>query len=133
MEPEQPLNPSQPTNAPQIYGPSLPNANPTGLGGSAGPTSSKRIKKLPLIIVGVVAVIFVILIIVAVIVSRKNGDNKNPTTDEPTTEHLDPEGPQPATALDVEQTNNSITQDITGLNDDKEFPPEQLSDDSLDL
>ncbi len=43
------------------------------------------------------------------------------------------EGPKGATALDVEQANQSISQDISSINDDQDFPADKLSDKSLGL
>ena len=41
--------------------------------------------------------------------------------------------PQPATAVGVQQTNDSISQDIGNLNDDHDLPTNKLDDKSLGL
>ena len=41
--------------------------------------------------------------------------------------------PQPATSTSVQLVNDSIGQDISSLNDDKDFPADKLSDKSLGL
>ena len=41
--------------------------------------------------------------------------------------------PQPATATGLQQTNDSITQDIGNLINERDFPATQLDDKSLDL
>lgn len=40
---------------------------------------------------------------------------------------------EPAQAIDIEQTNNSINQDFSTLNDDKQLPANALDDKTLGL
>lgn len=84
----------------------------------------KRLLILAVIIVAAVAVLLVVL--------SKSIGNK-PTT--PTTNANDnqSQGPQPATSLSIQQTSNSISQDISSLHDDQDFPPDALKDASLSL
>ncbi len=45
-----------------------------------------------------------------------------------------PQSPvKPAEAIDVEQTNNSVNQDVSGLNIDEDFPATQMEDKALGL
>lgn len=98
---------------------------------SPPPPSPKKSKKLPLII-GVSLLAVTGLIVVASVML--SGDKKTPTQQpEQTEETSDSLGPQPATAVGTEQTNNSISQDISSVNDDQDFPVDQLSDDELKL
>lgn len=141
MDPQQqPYNPNPvqpqapPEQQPNLYGPSLPPPAPNAPFQSQMqpplPPKTKSSKKV-FIIGGVVAGIVVLAIIAVVIILSSN--NKKPA---PATEHhetTEAEGPQPATAVDIEHANNSISQDISGLNDDNDFPTEQLDDKSLKL
>lgn len=124
MQPEtMPTPPQNPTN-PGVLGPA-----PSPSGGQFGGGSGSK-KKLLIIIAASVAAIFLILIILAVVMSNDGTPTQEQEQQTPT---VDPEGPQPATPLDVENTDNSITQDLSSLNDDNELPPDQLSDDNLNL
>lgn len=93
------------------------------------PTSKKPSKKLPLIIGGAIVGILLLITIGAVLLS--SGSKKPVQQDAPQTQGL--EGPQPATAIDVEQANNAITQDVTGHDNTKDFPDDMLSDKALGL
>lgn len=98
---------------------------------SPPPPSLKKSKKLPIIIAAsLLSVIALVVIVVAVM----NGENNSPAKQQESSEETsDTLGPQPATAVSTEQTNNSISQDISGVNDDQDFPVDQLSDDQLKL
>jgi len=137
MDPQQqpynpnPLQPQQPPQ-PNIYGPVLPSPAPgvppqPQFQPPMPPKSNKKV----FIIGGAVAGIVVLLIIVAVV--ALSGGNKNQPPAEEHQETTEAEGPQPATAVDVEHANNSISQDISGLNDDRDFPVDQLEEKTLKL
>jgi hypothetical protein len=90
-------------------------------------------KKSKVLIVIVIAVIVLAGITVAgLLLAPKKKPAKKATTNTTKTTN-ESKGPQPATALDVEQSNNSINQDISNPNDDNDFPPNQLDDKSLGL
>lgn len=133
MDPQQPYpNQPQPQNGPQVYGPaSLP--QPT-LPGYQQPqqfrTGPKRSSRKPFIIGGVIAGIL-LLVVIGVVVALSNG--KKPVQQAPQEDTSKPEGPQAATAVDVEQSNNAISQDISSVNDDQDFPTDELDDKSLGL
>lgn len=130
MDPQQPYAPNQ-SQPPTIYGPALPPPSPTPAGQAPfrPPAPQKSNKKL-FIIGGAVAGL-VLLTIVALVVILTNG--KKPPQQQQQEETTQAQGPQPAKAVDVEQANNSISQDISSLNDDQDFPADQLDDKSLKL
>jgi amino acid transporter len=92
-------------------------------------TNKKPSKKLPLIIAGSVVGVLVLITLGAVLLS---GGNKQPVQNN-TNQTQAAEGPQPASAIDVEQANNAITQDVTGHDNTKDFPDDMLTDQSLGL
>jgi amino acid transporter len=93
------------------------------------PTAKKPSKKLPLIIAGSLVGLLVIITVGAVLLS---GGDKQPVQQN-TNQTQGLEGPQPAAAIDVEQANNAITQDVTGHDNTKDFPDDMLTDQSLGL
>lgn len=124
MPPDTPTTPANPQpSTPGVYGP--PSSGQSFSGGA------KPKNKLPLIIAAGVAGVFVILIILAVVIYNRSPSA--PEQEQQQTPTVDPEGPQAATPLDVENTDNSITQDLGSINDDNELPADQLSDDNLNL
>lgn len=91
------------------------------------PAPSKRSKK-PFIIIAVVVALFA-GITLAVLLTSSNKP-KAPQEQQATDQQ---QGPQPAQAIDVEQTSNSISQDISGHDNNKDFPTTQLEDKDLGL
>ena len=85
-------------------------------------------KKIAIIVIGVVSLIFLILILVMVFSSDGKKDNKNTQQTTPTSDLA-----REPTAIDIEKTNNSISSDITKLDDSKDFPEENLTEKNLEL
>lgn len=91
----------------------------------------KNSKKGPLI--AAVAGISSILILTVVVVVLGGGES---TTKQPATQTTtNPQALllQPAQPIDIEQANNAISQDLSTLNDEEDFPNSSLDDKSLDL
>lgn len=61
------------------------------------------------------------------------GGSKKTSTKPTDTTTSTPQGPQPAQAIDVEQASNSITQDVSGHDNSKDFPTAELDDKTLGL
>ena len=83
-------------------------------------------------IVGISAAAIVVVVLVATVsysLGSAAGKKKAPTVvkEEP----LSPS--EPATKVSVEQTSGAISQDISSLNDDLDFPADQLADKPLGL
>lgn len=88
----------------------------------------KSSMKKPLIIGGALLGILAIVTVLAIVLSGGKGQQA------PTQQQADqPQGPQPAQAIDVEQTNNAINQDVTRFDNTKDFPDNMLDDSSLGL
>lgn len=88
--------------------------------------------RLPFIIAGVVVGLLLIVTFIVVLTSK---DKPAPTA-KPQVSTSDTTGSsflRPATAIDVEQTSNSVSQDLSGLNDDSDFPANKLDDKALNL
>lgn len=84
--------------------------------------------KKPLIIAAILIILIGGITAGAVLLSDA-GKNQTPVTQQTD----QPQGPQPAQAIDVEQTNNSINQDVTGFDNTKDFPDTMLDDSTLGL
>lgn len=134
IKPEQMFTPSVPYQQPQPPAPPQPTVTPGMQPPSEEPQfpvddDSKKRKILILIIGGLVG-IFVIVIIIVLLTSsgsKKNNQGQNDQSGQGS-------GIFPApSALDIQNGNNSITSDITSLNDDSDFPAANLSDTSLRL
>lgn len=127
-------NPPAPNQqGPQVFGPQ--NSPSFGGGISQGPNSPKppitegnKSKKL-IIIIGALLAVFALAAIVAVILpgggTKKSEQQQNTTN---ASEYV-----KEPTAIDVETTNNSITDDISKLNETDDFNSQKLSDEELDL
>ncbi len=85
-----------------------------------------------LMVVVIIAVLFLLSLTILVIIvgssSQKTPSKTTQNTVTPTNTSIDP-----ATSLGIEQISNSINQDITGQNDDNDFPPTELDDKALEL
>jgi cell division protein FtsB len=88
---------------------------------------TKNRKKIWLIFGVALALILLTSVLVAITAPNK------PNQTQQNTQQNKPQGPQAATAIDVEQTNNSINQDLSSLDDGADFPANQLHDDALGL
>lgn len=89
-----------------------------------------HLNKLALLIVGGVGLILIMVILIIV----AGGSKKPATTNTPATNATaQPAGPQAATATGLQLLNDSISQDISSLNDDKDFPTTKFTDQALGL
>lgn len=95
----------------------------------SGPTPTKNMK----FFIGVIIAGILLIIAFLVVAFAGSGNKPTPPNSPDPSNPVNPEGPQPANSLDVEQSSNAISEDLGGLNDDVDLPPEQLSDDNLDL
>lgn len=156
MNPQQPFDPNQPYGGPQTQGqtqvpvrqgevynsPTLANvpygSQPapvpqTGIQ-SNNPVSAntKAAQKGPKIAIVVGVVVAVILIVVAVVASM-SGSKKPVQKNEKTQQSSASQSFQPAQAIEVEETSNALSQDLSGVDDEKDFPAGQLDDKSIGL
>lgn len=88
----------------------------------------KTSPKKPLLIGGILIMLLIVVTVVAVVLG--GGKKQTPATTQQTDQA---QGPQPAQAIDVEQANNSIGQDVTSFDNAKDFPDNMLDDSSLSL
>jgi hypothetical protein len=90
--------------------------------------SSKKTKKIIMLLAGLVAV-FTVVVIVALLAGGGNKPPENAVEDSTRVNDLYKE----PTAIEIENLNNSVSDDITNLSTDADFPSDKLSDDSLKL
>ncbi len=127
---QQPEVYNSPTLANVPYGaqpapqPIMPNGGTPTSGSTNGPN------KFVLIGAALAALLVVSIIIVVVVISSSG--NKKQTTEQ-TTDTTKSQSLQPATSLDLGQTSNAINQDMSTLDDEKDFPATSLDDKSLSL
>lgn len=139
-----PASTNLPVQQPEVYNsPNLANIpygaqpapQPQGQVVSGGPVSPKSPKKLTgpnkIVLASIGGAIALVIIIIIVIVAiSSGGEKKKEATDaNPNTSP----SLQPATALDLTQASNAISQDIGGLDDEKDFPSNSLDDKTLGL
>lgn len=98
---------------------------PVSTSTAAGDSSNKK----KVIIAAAGAVVFILILAISAVVLT--GSTKEAPQEQP--QAVAPQGPQPATNASVEQANNSITQDLSSIDDATDFPEDQLSDDNLNL
>lgn len=132
VKPESMFQPSVPYQAPQP--PSQPQAQTTPPQPSEEPEQPSvdgDVKKRRILIVIIAGLIgfFIILVIIVLLTSSGNKSNKSQTDQNSQSTGVF----SPPTALDIQNANNSITSDITSLNDDSDFPTANLSDTNLQL
>lgn len=134
IKPEQMFNPSvpsyQPPQAPQQPAPQQP-MPPQGSPEPNQTSYDDGVKKRRILIVIVGSLVALFIIIILIVVLTSSGDNKKQAQNNQNTQSsgifIQP------SALDIQNANNSITSDITSLNDDSDFPTANLSDTSLRL
>lgn len=97
---------------------------------SATAVTKTSSKKRLFIALGV-GFIIVVLIIVVTLVAVSGSNKKNKTTTKKAT--TTPVILQPATNIELEQINSSITQDMSGLDDEKDYPSGSLDKKSIGL
>lgn len=132
QQPQQPQQTYQPTD-PLPQNNQLPEApQPAGQdqygSGDIGPGGDNTTKKLLIIIGALIGLVVVIVIIV--LAFSKGGDNPTEKPKEAASGEFYVKEPS---AVDVESVNNSISDNISGLNTDADFPEDKLNDQSLGL
>ena len=105
--------------------PAQPSQNDTSFSGGDDPEKKKRI-----IIVAAAAIGIILIILVVIVILSSGGGNSNNNNNQ--------NGQSPGilnepSSLDIENANNSISSDITSLNDDNDFPQSNLTDINLHL
>lgn len=132
MEPQTPQqqpafqNPQEQYPEPQVSGPvqSPQNSRPP-----QAPIPGAKNKKL-FIVIGAAVGFLVLVTVIAVLLS---GGDKKPGTETPAADSTKTQLLEPSNALDIEQINNSVNQEMSNLSNDRDFPAEQLSDKALGL
>lgn len=131
---------ASPLPAPSSVQPPQPGLAPNQPVQPQAPLSSKPLKParklnlpkgpaLAAIIGGVVVVILLVVVLIA-----NAGKSPKKATDEPTVDrNARPEILLPAESVQMEQTNNALAQDLSGLNDEKDLPTTSLDDQTLGL
>lgn len=127
IKPEDMFNPSVPSQMPAPSS-GTPPAQPTPPTEPPMPDSGMK-KKIILIAGGGVLLLTIITVVVLLTSSGGNGGEQNQQQQQQDTSGILKE----PTALDIENANNAISSDITGLNDDNDFPPNNLDDLNLRL
>lgn len=127
QSPQQTFQPSMPQN-PQSPGSPKPNSE-SSYGGNLGSGSNNTTKKL-FIIIGALIGLLVIIAIIAFAFSGNNGNTPENQAQEEVNGEFYVKEP---VAVDVESVNNSISDDISGLDTDADFPEDNLSDLNLGL
>lgn len=117
---------SMPYGTPQPDQPVQPTPAPVNDSSKKSPKFSKG----PVIAGIVGGVVVLVLIIVAVLA----GSNKSNQTQKPTTpDSTQSQALQPAQSVELEQTSNALSQDLSGLDDEKDLPNNSLEDTTLGL
>ncbi len=135
MQPNNPTPSSFDSNGPSlpsnITPPGAPGGVPPKVNYAGAPTmpTPKSADKKRLIVLGLIIVVAVAILLYVLVKSTGNKSTPPATT----TTSDQSQGPQPATALGIEQASNAISQDISSLHDDVDFPPNALKDASLGL
>ncbi len=131
MNPEQ-QNQQNPQNQPQVFqqggAPTQPQTMPA-VPPALSQNSQQKSKKKLFIVIGAAVSVLVLLLIVVLVFSSSNPEKGVKEVEQTPTSN----GPVPATAISTEQLNNSISQDLSGVDDETTFPVDQLSDDALGL
>lgn len=124
---------AEPLQQPEVYNSPTLNNVPYGAQPAPQPQSAnskKASNKTPLIAAGVVSLIAII--VVGVVLAMNSGNSANKAT--PQTNDADNNAVlQPAKPLELEQTSNALSQDLSGLDDEKDFPAASLEDKTLGL
>lgn len=126
FQPEQPQQPIQQNSQPQVPQPA--GQSPYSDGDFSTPDGDGKTKKLLIIIAALVG-LFVIIAIIALAFSNGGNTPENQPQDAVSGEFYvkDP------SAVDVESVNNSISDNISGLDTNADFPEDNLSDLKLGL
>lgn len=118
---QQPLSPNQPV---QSQAPITSSANK--------PKQKLKLPKGPALAAIIGGVIVLILLVVVLIANA--GKSPSKTSDDPVVDrNTRPEFLLPAESVQMEQTNNALSQDLSGLDDEKDLPTNSLDDQTLGL
>lgn len=120
-DPQQGVPPPIPVPPAGVYG-----TTPAAIQAQSAKASSKKGLMIALGIAG--AVVLVLIIIVVVIMASKGSSKKQDTSKQSQAAIL-----QPATEIELEQINNSINQDMSTIDDEKDYPANSLEDKTLGL
>lgn len=140
MEPFRDFNP-QPAQQPQpqpVYQPAqapLPNpqfggpvvSNP---GVPAAEPAPKKSKLFTILAVTVAIELVVIVGLMVLVAANSKNTTQTKSSSSNSTQSL---APQPATAVGVQQTDDAVSQTLSSLSEDRDFPAEKLSDKNLGL
>ena len=134
MEPQQP---QQPGRDPLFHAPfEQPPETSGGVVASSAPNpempeSGPPKSKLPLIIGGAAVGLLLLIALIAIVAS--SGSPKTKTTTGSKTDSTQVEGPKAANSSSLQLIDDSISQDASSLNDDKDFRANKFEDRSLNL
>ncbi len=119
---------SQPYNAPDVSPPtvSYPQTVPE-------PPASPARSKLLIAVLVIAGVQLLVIIVLAVALTASPKANPVTKTNSAADTGQSTSGPQAATALGTQQANDSISQDVTNLNDDHDLPANKFDDKALGL
>lgn len=125
---QQPGQTFGPASQPPSYQTPVPPSTPQQPHAHNPNKNDNKTKKLVILIVGLL-VVFAVIAIVALIAG--GGDKRQSEQPTETTE-TQPLVKEPS-AIDLENVNNSISDDVTNLSTDSDFPADNLSDEKLEL
>lgn len=120
VQPNRPQPPAQPAPQPPQ------NGNTSFSGGDASDPEKK--KRIIITAAGAVGLILITMVVIVIFSSGGNKANNNNNQASQSSGILN----EPS-SLDIENANNSISSDITSLNDDNDFPQSNLTDINLHL
>ena len=112
-----------------------PVTDPTQLGQGVPPVTPPTDPKKggPNILVIVVIVGVVLVLICGLIVLLSSGGDDTATNQQATEQQAGSQTLQPAKSIELEEANNAINQDLSGLDDEKDYPNNSLEDMTLGL
>lgn len=122
--------------APNMYsGQPVPPSQPATVVGApvASPSYQRKSGPSKLVIIVIAGVVLVLVIGIIALVATSGSNKKANTKDQTSTDTTQSQSLLPAQPIDLEQTNNAISQDISGLDDEKDFPAKSLDDKTLNL
>jgi hypothetical protein len=122
--------PNQLQNNMEEFNPNIPKPVTTFTQPAKPNTSKTGIPKKMIIIGAIVAISVVSMIVIVVVSISKKSDTSTQPETPVTSQSLVPE---PATSSGLQQTNTSISQDLNGLDNAKDFPATRLDDKTLGL
>ena len=132
MQPQQTFQPEQPAGQPLAGQPQTPppaDQNPYTQGSDFNASNGDNKTKKLLIIIAALIGLFVIIAIIVLAFSSGDKSPKNQPQQQASGEFYVKE----PGAVDVESVNNSISDNISGLDTNTDFPEDSLSDQNLGL